>query len=353
MSETLLKGRYRHLSELGRGEHTVAYKAQDTLLDRVVVVKTLRDPYVADPQAIEHLHRGARAVAALTHPNIVAIYDMGSDRDLHYVVTEYVQGKSLESILADEPPLDAGEAVSIAVEICQGLDAAHQAGYIHGHLSPRDVLLTSDGRVKISDFRAFEGPLLHRGEETPSRLYAVLYLSPEQAMGRRATTASDVYSVGVILYEMLAGHPPFRGEQFDQIAEQHIRRMPVPVHQLDPEVSPSLSFIVDTALAKTAADRYRRANDLAEALCQYQSRSSREEFLRHPAPERPPEPAYQEQRPPSPTPPPAMPREQHEPVVEEPGAGLDWPGCLLGVVSAVAVLGLVPLWLAVFLRYFG
>jgi serine/threonine protein kinase len=353
MSETLLKGRYRHISELGRGEHTVAYKAHDILLDRIVVVKTLREPYASDAQAIEHFHRGARAIAALTHPNIVGIYDMGSDRDLHYLVTEYVEGQNLESALSSEPRMEAGQAVSIALDVCRGLEAAHQAGYIHGHLSPRNILLAAGGEVRISDFRVSQGPLLRRGEETPSSLYGAPYLSPEQAMGRRATAASDVYGAGVILYEMLAGRPPFRAESSDAIAEQHIRQEPALVHRIEPDVPSSLSFIVDMALAKTAANRYRRAGDFADALQEYQSRSGREEFVRPRSPDRPPEPMIQEPRPPSPQPPEALPAERSEPLLPEPSPGLDWPGCLLGVVSVVAVLGLIPLWLAVFLRYFG
>jgi len=353
MSENLLKGRYRHLSELGRGEHTVAYKAQDTLLDRIVVVKTLRDPYSADADYVDYFHRAARAMAALTHANVVAIYDMGSDRDLHYVVTEYVEGQSLEFVLAHEPLLDSAEAVNIGLSICQALAAAHSSGYIHGHLSPHDILLGRDGQVKVSDFQVMESPVTRQPEEHPRSPYSARYLSPEQLMGRRPSATSDVYTIGVILYEMVAGRPPFIGERFDEIAEQHIRQEPVPVHRLNPEMSGSLSGLIQTALAKSSSNRYRRANELASALRDYLSRSGRQEFIRHPVPEGPPEPLTEEERRPSPDFVRATPKEQYESVHDEARPGLDLPGCMIGIVAVVAVLGLIPLWLAVFLRYFA
>jgi serine/threonine protein kinase len=353
MSDILLKGRYRHLSELGRGEHTIAYKALDTLLDRTVVVKTLREPYASNVEYVEHFHRGARAMSAVAHANLVAIYDMGSDRDLHYVVTEYVEGKSLESALSEEPPLDVEEAVRVAMAVCQGVGAAHRAGYIHGHLSPRNILLSGSGHVKVSDFQALESPAASQAEESPRSAHSALYLSPEQLMGRRATPASDVYSIGVIAYEMLAGRPPFLGDDFDEIAEQHIRREPVPIRQLNPEIPDSLRAVVHTALSKTSGSRYRTANELAMALGDYQSGSSRAEFLAHLPPDEPPESSAGQDRaiPYESRPAPAV--QRPEPSPETRGPVLDWAGCVLGLVAVVAVLGLVPLWLAVFLRYFG
>jgi len=352
MSEDLLKGRYRHLSELGRGETTVAYTAQDTLLDRVVVVKTLRDPYAADAEYVEYFHRAARAMAALTHPNIVAIYDMGSDRDLHYVVTEYVEGQSLESILAHEPLLDTSEALNMALAVCRALAAAHSSGYVHGHLSPRDVLLGRDGLAKVSDFQVMESPAPHMPEEHRRSPYSALYLSPEQLMRRRASATSDVYAVGVILYEMLAGRPPFIGERSDELAEQHIRQEPVPVHQLNPEVSTSLSGLIQTALAKSSGNRYRRANELAAALQDYLSRSGLQDFLHKPAPQVPPEPPIEEERP-SPPFVGVPPTEQYDDVQREARPGPDVPGCMIAIIATVAVLGLIPLWLVVYLRYFA
>jgi serine/threonine protein kinase len=353
MSEDLLKGRYRHLSELGRGEYTVSYKAQDTLLDRTVVVKTLRDPYTADLDWVEYFHRAARAMAALTHPHIVAIYDMGSDRDLHYVVTEYVEGHSLESILAQEPLLDQSEAVNIALAVCQALAVAHSSGYVHGHLSPRDILLGQAGQVKVSDFQVVEIPVMHLPEERARSPYSALYLSPEQLMGRRTSATSDVYSMGVILYEMLTGRPPFIGERFDELAEQHIRHEPVPVHQVNPEVSSSLSGLIQTALAKGSGDRYRRADELAVALQDYLSRSGLQEFLRRPAPEVTVEPVIEEEQRPSPPVSQALPQGDYESGQTEARSGLDLPGCMIGIMATVAVLGLIPLWLAVYLRYFA
>jgi serine/threonine-protein kinase len=351
MSETLLQGRYRHLAEIGRGECTVVYKALDTSLDRTVTVKVLRERYAADADFAESFLDAARATAALSHPNIVAIYDIGSDRDLHYVVSEYVEGENLESFLTSHPLPGPKKALDLALPICDALGAAHRAGYVHGHLTPRNVLLSTDGQVKISDLRALEAAPA-AAAETARSPYLALYLSPEQLMGRRAIPASDVYSAAIILYEMLAGRPPFHGELFAEVAEQHIRREPPLVHVANPHIPDSLSDIVHRALAKTSTDRYRTGSDLAQALRDFQREKATREFMEAVqideaaaaglgVPGRPEDDAYS--RP-----------VDAESVGAEEGARLpiDFPGCLVGIVALVATLGLIPLWLAVYLRYF-
>jgi len=350
VSETMLKGRYRHLDEIGRGEHTIVYRALDTSLDRTVAVKVLREHFATDPAFVARFHGAARAMAGLSHPNIIAIYDIGSDRDLHYVVSQYVEGENLKSFLASHAPLSPKKALEIAVLICEALGAAHRAGYIHGDLTPRDVLLTLEGEVLVSDFRASAASTAPAGEPAPSP-YSATYLSPEQAMGRRPTPASDVYRAAVILYEMLTGSPPFRGESYAEIAEQHIRRAPEPITTVNPQIPRPLGSIVHAALAKTSVDRYRSGGALAEALRGYEEDSAMKAF----------EEGIQAK----------------EPIVsaegrrgsardearvwrataassyeeEHPDLQLDWAGCLLGIGAVVTVLGLIPLWLAVYLRY--
>ncbi len=353
MTETLLKGRYRHLAEIGRGERTMTYKALDTSLERMVVVKVLRERYAADQSLAERFLKSARAMAALSHPNIVTIYDVGTDRDLYYVVAEYVEGENLESFLASHPVVDTDSSLDIVLSVCDALAAAHQVGYIHGRLSPRNVLLGPDGMAKVSDFRVVDHPSAALSAGTAYSLYAALYLSPEQAMGRRATPASDVYSAGVILYEMLAGQPPFRGETFTEIVDQHIRMEAEPLDTVNPQISTSLSDIVRSTLAKTSADRYRTASDLALALRDYRRGSAARELVEATVLEEAAEIGTSADR---------WPEEmsyQRAAETEEARSdqaarlGIDWLGCLVGMAALVAVLGLVPLWLAVYLRYLG
>lgn len=351
MSETMLKGRYRHLEEIGRGERTVAYKAMDTLLDRTVVVKVLRERYAADQELGEGFLGAARAMAGLSHSNIVAIHDIGKDRDLHYVVTEHVEGQNLESLLATGAPLGLEMTLDIAIAVCDALGAAHQAGYIHGRLTPRNILLADEGQVRVSDFGVSETPAPNDADKATRSPYPAIYLSPEQLMGRRALPASDIYSVGVILYEMLTGRPPFHGESFADIADQHLRREPEPIHDINPQVPRSLSVLIHPTLAKTSANRYRAGSDLAATLRDYWRESARTELAavavplepvesRRFAPGLPEDGAYQRTA-------------EEGPAFAEKGSslGIDWLGCIMGMAALVAVLGLVPLWLAVYLRY--
>lgn len=354
MTEILLKGRYRNLAEIGRGQHAVTYKAHDASLNRTVVVKVLRERHAVDQRFVAAFQRAAQAIAGLSHPNIVAVHDIGSDRDLHYIVTEYVDGQNLESLLASEAPLTRERALDIGIPVSAALGAAHRAGYVHGRLTPRNILLTKDQQVKVTDFGVTDTPvLIPQGEESASR-YAAFYLSPEHAMGRRITPASDVYSLGVILYEMLAGRPPFDGESFSEIANMHIREIPEPLESVNEQVPGSLSLLVHRALAKTSTERYRTADALEEALESYRRQSGTLEFverLREEEARRTLAPTVTEDEVEAHRGPPTQ--EGISPDMATQAAGPDGVGCILGAVAFLAILGLIPLWLAVFLRYFA
>ena len=354
MAEILLKGRYHLLAEIDRGERTVSYEAQDTSLNRTVTVKILQERYATEQEFVDRFQRAARAMGGLSHPNIVAVYDIGTDKGVHYLVTEYVRGQSLESLLALRTSLDVRQSLDIAISACAALGMVHQAGFVHGQLTPRNILLAEDQQTKVSDFGVVGAPPpIPPGEESPSP-YAALYLSPEQAMGRRAVTASDVYTLGVILYQMLTGQPPFQGETFSVIAEQHIREEPEPLHAVNPQVPRPLSVLAHRALAKASTGRYRTAAALEGALIDYCRQSEEMEVAerirleeRRRALERIRLDEEME----------ARGRREAEkrarsPVVER-QPGPDWVAIFLGMTAFLAVMGLLPLWVTVFLRYFA
>jgi serine/threonine-protein kinase len=354
VDEILLNDRYDLLAEIGRGERTVAYKAQDTSLNRTVVVKVLEERYAVEQEFVDRFQRAAQTMAGLSHPNVVAVYDMGSDKGLHYIVTEYVDGPSLESLLASISPLSVEQSVAISMSVCGALESVHQTGSVHGQLTPRSILLAEGQSAKVSDFGIVRTPPpMLPGEETLPR-YSTLYLSPEQAMGRRATPMSDVYTLGVILHEMLTGRPPFGGEDSASIADKHIREEPQPPHVGNPQVPRTLSAVVSRALAKTSRDRYRTVMALEEALSDYrlqseeieaaerirlQERRRALELQRVDEQTRARRRRLADGRAPSPH------------VAQ--GTGPDWAAIILGMIAFVAVVGLIPLWLMVYLRYFA
>jgi serine/threonine protein kinase len=354
MAKVLLDDRYDILAEIGRGERTVTYKARDVSLNRTVVVKILEKRYAIQREFVDRFQRAAQAMAGLSHHNIAAVYDIGSDKGIHYLVTEYVEGQNLESSLASKAPLTVEQSLDIAISVCTALGTVHQAGFVHGQLTPRNILLTEDRQVKVSDFGVVDTPApLPLGEESPSR-YTGLYLSPEQAMGRRAVPSSDVYTVGVILYEMLTGHPPFDRESFSVLAEEHIREEPEPLHIANPQVPRSLSVLVHRALVKTSTGRYRTAAAFKDTLIDYRRQSEEMEVaerirleekrralerLREKEEMRALQQRLAEQKAPSPV------------VIQE--TGPDWAAMILAMVAFIAVLGLIPLWVMVFLRYFS
>jgi serine/threonine protein kinase len=265
----ILDGRYRLGSLLGVGGMARVYLASDRVLERQVAVKVLSPPYAQDPVFVERFRREARSAASLSHPNIVAVFDSGSDAGEHYLVMEYVAGQSLAELLADQGRLAPRRAAELGVEVCAALAAAHAQGLVHRDVKPANVLVGAEGRVKVADFGIVKAAATVTLTGNGTVLGTAAYLSPEQAQGGPVDARSDLYSLGCVLYELVTGAPPF-GSGADSspvaVAIRHLHQPPEPPSARNPQVDASLDAVVLTALAKDPARRCQSASDLQAAL---------------------------------------------------------------------------------------
>lgn len=264
--QELLADRYELLDELGRGGMGVVYRARDRVLDRIVAVKVLPLDRAQDPTFVARFEREALAAAALNHPNIVAVFDLGTDGDTRFIVMEYISGRSLAQLVRDDGPVGVDEMVRIGVQIADALAAAHRAGIVHRDIKPANVMLDEHGRVKVLDFgiaRVLAGVTL---TQTAMVLGSTAYLAPELITGERADAASDIYSLGCVLYELLAGRPPFTGELPAAILHQHNTAPPRALRELNQSVPPGLDMLILRMLAKDPSTRPQDAGKLASAL---------------------------------------------------------------------------------------
>ncbi len=332
MDEILLNNRYRLVEMIGAGGMAVVYKGVDVLLHRPVAVKILREAYANDPTFLARFQQEARSAAQLDHPNVVTIYDVGQDQGRHYIVMEYVEGEDLKSLIRRAGRLSVDQAVHIATQIAAGVGHAHRAGIIHCDIKPQNVLVTPEGIAKVTDFGIARA--LSESGLTDSEVVwgSPLYFSPEQAAGERPVPASDVYSIGVVLYEMLAGEPPFQAEKPTALALMHLRDDPPPLSARNPHVPPQLEWIVRKLMSKEAANRYRTADQLAMVLQKYREQVEQATGLYHVGtlPQA------------APAPQPVSPAVRAAP--QEP----DWRTWILGAIATIAVVGLIPLWALVY-----
>jgi eukaryotic-like serine/threonine-protein kinase len=263
--ETVIDGRYRVISRLGSGGMADVYLAHDQLLGREVAVKVLHHHFSEDQEFVERFRREASSAAALSHPNIVAIFDRGEWNGTYYIAMEYVAGRTLKAIVREHGALDPAAAIDIVVQILRAARFAHRRGVIHRDLKPHNVMLDDEGRARVTDFgiaRAGASDMTLTG----SIMGTAQYLSPEQAQGLAVSASSDLYSIGVILYELLTGAVPFEGETAVAVAFKQVSAEPHPPSALNPALPHSLDAVVLRALAKNPAERYADADELIAAL---------------------------------------------------------------------------------------
>ncbi len=262
-----LAGRYRLDRVIGRGGMGTVYLAHDLLLGRTVAVKLLPGVLAAaDPTYLTRFEREGRATAALSHPGVVSIYDAGIDGETRFIVMELVEGRDLATVLRDDPPLSPWRAAGIAAQVAAALAAAHAAGIVHRDVKPGNVMLADDGSARVLDFGLARSDGASELTQAATVLGTASYMSPEQADGHSVDARSDIYSLGCLLYAMLTGRPPFRGDTAAAIANQQVNAAPEPPRRLNPGVSPALDELVVAMLAKAPAERPQSARALARAL---------------------------------------------------------------------------------------
>ena len=333
MSE-ILNGRYRLDKKLGQGGMAIVFQATDLMLERTIAIKILRRAFSSSISFQERFKEEARAAANLTHPNIVTVHDFGLDQDRLFIVMEHVPGTDLKAMIQENGPLPIPQASRLFVQACAGIGYAHRAGLVHCDIKPHNMLVTPDLRVKVTDFGIARAMASVKHDEQTNAIWgSPAYFSPEQAAGRAPSPASDVYSLGVVFYEMLTGELPFMDSTPQDLAHLHrYEPAPSPRH-INPEISPALEEIILKVLAKEASSRYRTADQLGRIVISF-TELDRDTYLieETPLPE-PPDPALEAIK-----------------ALESKRVPRGWLTVLLGLLALIAVGGLIPFWLWVYFQ---
>ena len=348
--EIILNKRYRLLTEIGAGEMAVVFRGEDTWRGVPVAVKVLRQAYAEDEAFLARFHGQAKALASLVHPNIVTTYEVGQDGACHYLVMELVEEPTLKELIQVGVPLSIGQALDIVMQICTAVGYAHRLGMVHGDIKPQNVFVSADGRVKVADFGIASTLSTASVVEGAILWGAPHYFSPEQAAGENVSPTSDVYSIGVLTYEMLAGCRPFEAETDIGVALKRLREEPVPLRQLNPDVPPQVERIVRKVLAKEPAARYRTADQLGRILDSYRRLGEEALVVRRPTVARP-QPHREKPREYEATVKPQPRQPEPEEFEEEEERRRDWLAVFLGMVAVLAILCLIPLAASVYQRY--
>jgi eukaryotic-like serine/threonine-protein kinase len=317
-NDTLLNGRYQLISTLGSGGMAVIYKAVDQLLGRTVAIKIMRPQLTKDPAFVQRFQNEARSVANLSHPNIVTVHDVGtaptSDGLVHYMVMEYVTGQiqDLKKFIREKTVLPSDLAVNFAIQVCAGIGFAHRAGLVHADVKPQNVLLTPDLIVKVTDFGIAQAwsDTQPQSQERESIVWgSPHYFAPEQARGEKPTAASDVYSIGIVMFEMLTGRLPYVGASQHDLALAHIREKVPLISEVNPNLDSDLAKIIAKVMSKEPSARYRTADQLGHVLINFRERLRDAAVRNAPAPHHSSSPQ---------TPPPTLPSQQVVPSSQNP-----------------------------------
>jgi len=331
---SLLNNRYELLEPLGRGGMAVVYRARDLMLERQVAIKLLREDYSSDPSFQERFRQEARAAANLAHPNIVTVHDFGLDKGQLFIVMELVPGTDLKTLLRKRGRFTPEEALPLMIQACAGIGYAHRAGLVHCDVKPQNFLVTPDMRLKVTDFGIARALSTIRPDEQSDVVWgSPQYFAPEQAAGGAPLPASDVYSLGIILYELLSGSLPFQADTASELARLHLEADPPRIRDVVPEVSPELEQILLKVLSKEPAQRYRTADQLGRVLLNFGNSRAAPSLALTPEAALPSKPL--------PVP----------PQKEEPPVSFDWISVGLGLLALIAVLGLIPFWVWVYFVY--
>lgn len=370
----LLNDRYQLEEKLGSGGMADVYQARDVILERKVAIKVLRKDYSSNEEFQKQFLVEARSAANLSHPNIVTVHDFGIADGLVYIVMEQIPGKDLKQLIRERGRFSIEQGIPLMIQACAGVGFAHRAGLVHCDIKPHNMLVSKDMRLKVTDFgiaRALES--IRHGEKSDVVWGSPLYFAPEQASGESPTPASDVYSLGVVMYELFSGTPPFTASSAEELARLHISGRPVPVSEYVPDIPSALEEIVMKVLSKEPAARYRTADQLGRVLQKFgtmpdppsqpisQPLPQQQVITIHPdiaerlVPQPQPVievddeiPYHQQQY----TPPPSTPQPVSVSTNESNADNFDWVSAGLGLLAVLAVGGLLPFFLLIYLTFF-
>jgi len=332
----LLNKRYQLLETVGKGGMAVVYRAHDLMLERFVAVKVLREGTSRDPTFQGRFRQEAKAAANLSHPNIVTVHDFGLDHGQLFLVMEYVPGTDLKTLIKQRGHFSPEEAVPLIIQACAGIGYAHRSGLVHCDVKPQNMLVTPDMRLKVADFGIARALATIQPDEKSDVVWgSPQYFAPEQASGSAPAPASDVYSLGIILYEMLTGSLPFHSDSAAELTRQHIEEEPPPLSEMIPGISATLEKILAKVLSKEPSQRYRTADQLGRVLLNFGNAKSA------------PSLALTPEATPVPDPEPV----ENAKLTLTPLAEIDWVSIGLGLVALTTVLGLIPFWMWIYFVY--